>query len=198
MGTVGCGNLTAGGFAEVTVAVSGDLGGSSLGAPMGAGSSPSAPTPALAEQPARSSHEVQGEIELEFTLHLVSDDGIVLQLGDGDLEIEVDLRGETEIDAIDRQMVPANRYTQLRIVFTEVHVEAQGLVIDGVPVPALDVEIEDASVLATREVELRLDEGGFARLVVDMNALAWIQAVDPITQTVDESVFASLIDVVIE
>jgi hypothetical protein len=34
--------------------------------------------------------------------------------------------------------------------------------------------------------------------VVDLNALTWIQAVDPLTLTVDESVFAAVIDVVVE
>jgi hypothetical protein len=197
LSTTACGNLTAGGFGEVSVAVSGDVEEPSP-APAGSPRMARLAAAAATTSPALISHELDGEIEVEFMLYLVSETGSVLQLGDGELEIEVELRGEPEFDAIDRQLVPAARYPELQIVFTEIHAIVEGLVVDGTPIPTVKIEIDDVSLLVTRSIDLDVAESGFVRLVVDLNALTWIQAVDPLTLTVDESVFAAVIDVVVE
>ncbi|HUG36672.1 MAG TPA: hypothetical protein VML54_06965 [Candidatus Limnocylindrales bacterium] len=195
LATTACGNLTAGGFGEVTVAVSGDK---DEPAPAPQGAPRMALLAAPATPPAPTSHEVDGDIEVDFLLYLVSETGSVLQLGDGELEIEVELTGETEFDAIDRQLVPAARYAELQIVFTAIHAVVEGLIVDGQPIPTVDVDIEDVSLLVTRSIDLEVGARAHVRLVVDLNALTWIEAVDPLTLTVDEAVFAALIDVVVE
>jgi hypothetical protein len=193
--TTACGNLTAGGFGEVSVAVAGDA---EEPSPAPQTSPRSAVLAAPAPTPAQTSHQLDGEIEVEFMLYLVSETGSILQLGDGELEIEIELRGDPEFDAIDRQRIPAGGYPELRIVFTEIHAEVRGLIVDGQLIPTVDVEIDDVSLLVTRAVNLDVRDGEFVRLVVDLNALTWIEAVDPVTLTVDEAVFAGLVEVVVE
>jgi hypothetical protein len=199
-GATACGNLTAGGFGEATVAVSGDA---SEPAPA------SQVTPQMSAQPTAegstrpypSSHdgELVGDVEVEFALFLVAEDGDALRLGSNAMRVAVDLVGDTEADAVDRQRVPATSYTELRIVFTDIDVEVEsGLIIDGIPIVGLvEVEIEDVTLLVTRQIDLDVDMEESVELVIDLNAPAWLAALDPLTLTVDEAVFASLIDVAV-
>lgn len=191
----GCGNLTVGGFGEVTVAVASDASEPAPG--------PSAaPRMALLESvpstsPARSSHEVEGHVEADFMLFLVSEGGAPLRLGTDMIEVRVELGALGELDAVDAQPVPATRYRELQIVFTDIRAEVQGLVVGGVEVPEVRVELDDVSLLVTRPINVDVPDGGAVELLVDLNALAWIQAVDPVLLTVDEQVFADLVSVVV-
>jgi hypothetical protein len=196
--TGACGNLTPGGVGEATVAVTGNV---PTPAPT---SSPSLAT--VFESTARSSHddevdeadEVEGEVEVEFLVSLVSENGSEARLGDGALRVRVDLQGVEEAPVV-TQLIPAVRYTELRLVFTEIDVEVEGgLVINGEPVTGeIRVELEDVSLLLTRPIDLDVGHGQEVLLVIDLNAPAWLTAVDPILLTVDETVFAGLINVVI-
>ena len=186
----GCGNLTAGGFtAEATVIVSGDA--------ASPAASPQGPlvAPALVG-PAPTSHDVgpEGEVEVEFLAYLITESGAALQLGE-EIRVRVDLRGENEMDVVS-EIVPATRYTGLRIVFTDIEVEVNGLVVDGVPVPEVRVELEDLSLLVERPIDLDVRRGSNVELVVDLNTPTWLQAVDPLTGMVDESVFGDLVGVI--
>ena len=188
-----CGNVTAGGFTgEATVIVSGDA--DTLSSAAASAPTRTAPAPG----PARSSHEeAEGEVEVEFLAFLVAESGAPLQLGQEELRVRVDLRGRMEADVVDRQSIPATRYTALRLVFTDIDAEVQGLVIDGVPVTEVRVELEDLSLLVSRPLDLDVTPGSTAELVVDLNTLAWLEAVDPLTGAVDEAVFQGLVNVVI-
>jgi hypothetical protein len=200
LGATACGNLTAGGFGEATVVVSGDA---SEPAPASQ-VTPQFSAQPTAEGPTRpylSSHdgELVGDVEVEFALFLVAEDGDALRLGRDTIRVAVDLVGDTEADAVDRQRVPATRYTELRIVFTDIDVEVEsGLIIDGIPIVGLvEVEIEDVTLLVTRQIDLDVDMEESVELVIDLNAPAWLEALDPLTLSVDEAVFASLIDVAV-
>jgi hypothetical protein len=190
-----CGNLTAGGFTEVTVAVSGDAPDPVLGpAPLLAPSPQSMP-------PLPTSHETEGaegQIEIDFTLALVSESEDVVLLGEDDIRVKIDLQGLNEAEAV-RELVPAARYVELRIAFTHIQVQVEsGLVIDGEPVVGdIEVSIEDPELLVTRPLNLNATDGGSVEMVVDLNAQAWLAAVDPVTKTVDASVFAELVDLVV-
>jgi hypothetical protein len=203
LGATACGNVTAGGFGEVGVDVSGDES-SATGVPEPAprmallASSPSAPEqPTNPVGPLPTSHEVEGHVELEFMLFLVKETGSTLRLGDEQIQVSVDVRGESRFKAVERQLVEATRYTELQIVFTDIRAEVEGLIVDGVPVPEVHVELDDVSLLVSRPVDLDIAPGQRATLVVDLNSLAWLEAVDPLG-TVDETVFASLIGVAVE
>ena len=69
--------------------------------------------------------------------------------------------------------------------------------IDGVPVNEVHVELEDLSLLVERPLDLDVTPGSSWELVVDLNTLAWLEAVDPLTGAVDELVFADLVNVAV-
>lgn len=196
VGTImACGNLTPGGLTgRVTLKLSGDA--DTLSAAQA--SLPFAlAAPFRDSGPAGGAEEAEGEIQVEFQAFLVSEAGGEVRLGRDHLQVQADVRGRTEADVVDRQMIPALRYTELRLVFTKVHAEVEGLIVDGVPVPEVDVELEHLSLLVSRPIELTVEDGDSVELVVDLNALAWLAAVDPLTGTVDETVFGDLVHVVV-
>ncbi|MCA9738547.1 MAG: hypothetical protein KC645_13050, partial [Gemmatimonadetes bacterium] len=132
-----------------------------------------------------------------FLLFLEAADGSSVPLSDTLIEVELDVEGDIEADAVSRQ-VPATRYTGLRIVFDEIEVEIDaGLVIDGVPIlGAVDVEIE-GSLPVIKPLDLEVDADQRVALLVDLNAATWLEAVDPDTHVVDPAVFANAIGVVV-
>jgi hypothetical protein len=204
VGTGGCGNLTVGGFGEASVDVSGDA---PDPAPSPAPASAPSPTPRMSVQGAPSSapvvaslteDEVEGHIEIQFSLALVDESGTIIQLGDDELQVNVDLRGDWDADAVDAQIIPAVRYVELRVVFDEIEIEVQGLVIDGQPIPDVDIDIDDPTLVVTRPLDLAVGDGEHVSLLVDLNSLEWLQLVNPLTGLVDGAVFASLIDVAVQ
>ena len=194
-----CGNVTVGGFTNVAVAVSGD---SPDAAPapqpsvLASGLGPSAVAAAGALPTSHEAEEAEGEVEVDLTLTLVSESGRVVSLGRDDIRIRLDLQGANEAETVD-ELVPAARYTGLRVTFTHIQVEvSQGLVVDGQPVVGeVHVELEDPELVVARPLDLDATPGGRVELLVDLNTPAWLAAVDPELKTVDASVFAALVDV---
>ena len=195
-----CGNVTAGGFSQVTVEVSGNepdptpqpaLLESATALSSG---SPSGPLPTSHDD----AEEAEGEVEIDFRPSLVSADGTVVELGQDDIRIRIDLQGVNRAEAL-KELVPAGRYTELRLRFTHIQVEVSaGLIIDGQPVTGeIRVELQDPELVISRPLDIEAVEGGAATLVVDLNTPAWLTAVDPVTHTVDATVFAALIGVVV-
>jgi hypothetical protein len=203
-GAAACGNLTVGGFGEASVAFTDapdpDPGAAPSPGPaaVGAGSASERTLSTSAHSLPLRDGDVRGEIELTVSLFLVAQDGNTVQLGPDGIEIEIELQEEIEVDAVDTQLIPATRYVEFRVVFTDIEIEVQGLVVNGVPVPAVDVEIENTSLVASRSIDLDVREGDRVKLVVDLNSLAWLRAVDVLTGVVDGAVFARLIDVAIQ
>ena len=193
-----CGNVTPGGFSRVGVDVTGDAEEPAPAAEpqmsvAGDGTeaiSAASPTLAIGDDLPR------GEVRVRFALSLVDQDGAVTTLDD-DVRVRVDLEGRDEADAAEAIVVAAT-YTEMRIVFTEIRAEIEsGLIVDGIPILGeIRVELQDVSLEVSRPVAITLGEGARADLLIDLNAPAWVAAVDPITRTVDPTVFASLIAVV--
>lgn len=191
VGAAACGNVTAGGLVgEATVVVSGDADTLALAPPAPAAL-------AMVSAPSRSPGEEEGQVEVEFLAYLVTEGGSALQLGNGEIQVQVDLRGRTEMDVVDRQKIPVGLYTEFRLIFTEISAEVENLIIDGMPVSQVHVELEDLSLLVSRAIDLDVADGSTAELVVDLNSLAWLDAVDPLTGAVDQTVFQDLVHVAI-
>ena len=187
----GCGgNLTAGGFSEAEVRVSGDA-----PDPGTAGAAQYAGPWAQAEDD-DDADEAEGEIEADFLLFLERPDGSSLQLTEQEIQVDLDIRGEQEVSVVVRT-VPAERYSALRVVFSEIEVEIDaGLVIDGQPVTGLvsvDVELEGITVV--RPLDLDLSDGDRQELLLDLNTRAWLTAVDPDQLQVSAQAFADAIRV---
>lgn len=201
----GCGNLTAGGArGETTVYVVGN--GEDAAANAAAtrlrstGSSQIARTPVGTAAAAGEDEddEPEGEMELHFFLSLVRPDGTTEPLTDDEAQINIDLPGQQEVEVLTRS-VPAGRYAGFRISFTEIEVEIDaGLVIGGDPVTgAVDVDLDETTLIVERSIDLTLEDGERSEVVVDMNATDWLTAVDPgPPPVVDGDVVASLIEVV--
>lgn len=203
-----CGNLTAGGLTgEATVVVSGDADTLSAAAaasaqPALASTNPFGPSPAGVPErastgPALSAEEAEGEIQVKFLAYLVAEGGATTQLGTEEIQVKVDIHGRNEMDVVDRQRIPVGRYTEFRLIFTEAHAEVDGLVVNGVSVPEVDVDLQNLSLLVSRAIDLNVTQGMQAELVVDLNSLSWLDAVDPDTGVVDEAIFQGLVNVVI-
>lgn len=203
--SAGCGNVTVGGYSEVSVNVSGDAPAPTPTAPAPAPQMAVAPMAAVrtpaASSPLRAEGEAEGEIEADFRLFLVSETGESIELGSGDdIRVKIDVQGSTEAKPIENQLIPAGRYTELRIVFTKIQVEvSQGLVIEGQEITGeVDVELSGSDLPVTRPLDLVAVDGSMVTMRVDLNAQSWLTAVDPATQTINEDVFAGLVDVVVQ
>lgn len=199
LGLGGCGgNLTAGGLTgETSVTVSGDAPDPATAPAAARLAGPGSFTGgAMQEEDDDDDDGPEGEIEAELLLFLEDADGGSVALSDEPLRVAVDVQGEREADAV-QAVIPAARYTALRIVFTEIEIEVEsGLVIDGVPVVGdLEVELEDATLTVVRPLSLDLDDGGQAELLVDLNAEAWLVAADPDLRRIAEEVFAQAVTV---
>jgi hypothetical protein len=189
----GCGgNLTPGGFGEVEVSVSADA--------------PDAmvlPAPALARSIVARDDDIEepeGKLEIEFILSLIDDRGEVIPVDDKEIEVELDLAGFFEADAV-RAVMPARRYVGLRVDFTEIEVEVdRGVIIDGVPIQGrIEIELEDDEVVTVeRPLDIVLPEGGRIHVLLDLNTRTWLRAIDPDLRTVAERIFADAIRVVVQ
>lgn len=216
---VGCGSLTAGGFGEATVVMSGDapdqtsqastsaphpaIVGSeepsvanSEGTALGEPATVSGPSAGDALLPTDHDDDPEGELDVELSVFLVAADGDLVPVTDGVVRVRVDLDGVQEPE-IGSTTVEARGYTGLRMIFTEIEAEVEaGLIIDGQPVIGLiDVEIDDANLPVTKAIDVEVAEGGRVELLIDLNADSWLLAVDPVTMTVDAQVFADLVTV---
>lgn len=192
-----CGNLTAGGIGEAVVVVSGDA----QDAPTPTASwmqsavldGPDGPRPRQSDD-----DQPEGQLEAEMLLAVVTDDGTIIPLSDDEFEVSVDLEG-VEQDETSAVSLPADVYTDLRIVFLQIEVQVDaGLIIDGVPVTGpIDIELETDSLVVLKPLDLDLGDQESVEILVDLNAASWLQAVDPATSTVDATVFADLITVTV-
>jgi hypothetical protein len=192
-----CGNITAGGFGEVRVTVTGDAEDEHLSASATLDPRTGLFATTIAMDHDDEEDEPEGRLEFEFLAWLVRADGTLAELGDQEIEVEVDLSGFIERDAVET-LLPAGRYVALRIEFTEVEVQVDaGVVIDGQVITGpIDIALEDdESITVERDVDLDLMDGGRIDILLDMNARTWLRAIDPDLKVVAERVFADAIAV---
>jgi hypothetical protein len=197
----GCGNLTMGGFGEAVVVVSGDSPDSVVAAPAAVVGGPSfARVSDAGKAPARADGEEhpEGQLEATIRLYVVSQAGAAVPLSDDEVEIRLDLGGVEQDETLPQQ-IPADVYTDLRIVFLEIEVQVDaGLVIGGDTITGpIDIEMETDSLVVDRPLALDIADQERAEIFVDLNAASWLQAVDPLTLSVDANDFAGLIAVVV-
>lgn len=201
---IACGNLTAGGIGEASVAMSGDAPDdgsapqtavvsqpSSIQSwqPTGTGLDSSGPAPTDHDDP-------EGQLEADLTVYLVSAEGELTPITDGEIEVRLDLDGLEEPE-IGSRTVAATGYTTLRMVFTQIEAQVDaGLIIDGQSVTGpIDVDIDDLTLTVDKALSLEVADGERVELLIDLNAESWLLAVDPVTSTVDAQTFADLVTV---
>lgn len=199
-----CGNLTAGGIGEASVVMSGDAPDESTAPQTAIVSQPAsiqswqpAGTDTSSSGPAPTDHDdAEGQLEADLTVYLVSAEGELTPVTDGEVEVRLDLDGVEEPE-IGSRTVTATSYSALRMVFTEIEAQVEaGLIIDGQPVTGpIDVEIDDVTLTVEKSLSLEVAEGERVELLIDLNAESWLLAVDPVTSTVDAQTFADLVTV---
>lgn len=199
-----CGNLTAGGIGEATVVMSGDAPDESTAPQSAIVSQPAktqswepAGTDLGTSDPAPTDHDdAEGQLEADLTVYLVSAEGELTPVTDGEVEVRLDLDGVEEPE-IGSRTVNATSYSALRMVFTEIEAQVEaGLIIDGQPVTGpIDVEIDDVTLTVEKALSLEVADGERVELLIDLNAESWLLAVDPVTNTVDAQTFADLVTV---
>jgi hypothetical protein len=139
----------------------------------------------------------EGQVEADFFIYLVSANGDPVSLSKDPIQIRLDVQGQQEADAVDRQTVPATLYTGVRMVFTNIKVEVDpGWIINGVPVDGeVRVELKDTALTVNRPVNLDIGEGDSVFLLMDLNANTWLQAVDPVLRVIAEEAFGDAVSV---
>lgn len=189
----GCGNLTAGGFGEAGVVVSGDapetLGqAASTEGPPAAVMGSALPAPLQADD--GDDIDPEGQLDVTFEIFLRRADGSEIALSDDELQAELDLSGDIEADVV-RATLPADAYPELRILFREIEVQVdQGVIIGGQEITGpVDVDIEDLEVVRALDLEIR--DGDRVELLLDLNAATWLAFIDPTLKTVNGADFAS-------
>jgi hypothetical protein len=187
MTTAGCGKeLVVGGQKHVDAAGTGD------GTPEGSASK--APAYARLAGPEAAALRAQGTITFTAQVALITDAGRVEQLGSTKTAtVKIDGSDSVHIASGD---VPSGRYIAARVTFTSVQANVTGgLVIGGVGVTGLvNVGLPGESVVVERAVDLG-SPGASARLLVDLDASAWLPAANPATRVVASSTFQSAVKI---
>ena len=187
-----CGNLTAGGIADVDVTVSGD-----------APDPPAAAAPIARSEPwpqdDDDGDEAEGELEAIFRVALEAADGELIPLTDGDVIVDVDIQGMRQFQ-LGQRSIPAQTYAALRIYFDEVDVEVDaGLIIDGVEVTGpVEVDLEAEDVEVVRPLTLILEDGDQISVLLDLNAQDWLFQVDPNLSTVPQEFFENAVTIQVQ
>lgn len=201
--TLGCGNLTAGGIGEASVAVSGDAEeADQTSAPAQelttvSGVSGTTSTLRMESPLSSTSGSVQGQVSATLRVYLEAADGDRIPLVGLNEQAQVDIQGQNEAD-LGTTELDAGLYPRIRMVFTDVQADVRsGLVIDGVEVTGLiDVGGENLdSLVVERTVDVEIQGGQRVGLVVDLNSTAWLSAAQPALMTVATSIFRQTVSV---
>ncbi len=179
LGLPGCGNLTAGGFGEVTVDMVGDgPGGNGQGGNGPGGSSPAATPPAEPDGPRlnQGGGAFQGEVTVELRVLLRDASGEWVEVTEGAQRVQVDAAGASPAEFARRPLAEGT-YDRVRVEF----LLAEVLVTSappgqGVPEGVVVVDFEgEPVVMLERPLTVQVGADG-QRLRVNLRSGAWLRA----------------------
>jgi hypothetical protein len=183
----GCGKeVVVGGQKHVDTGATGD------GTPEGSASGARAPSFAMAPAGGISAAaaRAQGTITFDAKVALVTSTGSAVSLNGSPSTVTVRIDGSDTV-RVAAGDVPAARYTAARITFTRVQANVTGgLVIGGVGLTGLVTVsiLPGDSIVVERAVDLGAADAG-ARLLVDLDASAWLGTANPATRLVAATTF---------
>ncbi|MBV9109584.1 MAG: hypothetical protein JO306_09275 [Gemmatimonadetes bacterium] len=193
LGLSGCGKeVVVGGEKHVDTSATGD------GTPEGSANPSKAPRYALSpggDPLAAVAGRAQGTIDFTARVSLVASTGQVVPL-DGFAMATVRIDGSDTVH-LSSANVPAARYTAVRVAFTQVRANVtSGLVIGSTNVTGqLTVVIPAGdSLVVERSVDLGAPSAD-VRLLVDLDASAWLKAADPVTRLIPAATFRDAVKV---
>ncbi|HSU14204.1 hypothetical protein [Longimicrobium sp.] len=138
----------------------------------------------------------EGTITFDAKVSLVTSTGSVVPLNSSLATAVVRIDGSDTVTVISGD-VPAARYTAVRVAFTRVQANVtSGLVIGGTSVTGLiNVSITRGdSIVVERAVDLGAPEAD-VRLLIDLDASAWLSAANPATRLVAAAIFRDAVKV---
>jgi len=186
----GCGNLTAGGAAEVEVVVAADEGGSVLAR------ATSIDPSVQAAPPKDLLTGFEGTMTVAFSLTLVAGDDEV-SLTDGEITVTLPI-GEGVRTEVARVEVPAGDYDGYRAVFTRV--EADITASPGqAPFPdRVEVDLEEGPLVVQHPAPIVLGTNDAIRVILDLRSGAWLMSAGPSDGKVLRGIFRNAIRISVE
>jgi hypothetical protein len=179
-GTSGSGNAT------LRVAARGDDAPSRSAAPTG-------------EAPRFAESTASGTVDFRARVYARTESGGWLELTNQAAQAaSVDASGQGDAQVFAASKVEAGTYARVRVVFEQVRARMNGslLVSTGLLSGTVDVDMAgDGNVTVERQVNASVQAGGTSRLLINLNASAWLNQASATTRTVNEAAFASAVAV---
>lgn len=188
MAAPGCGKeLVVGGQKHVDTRSTGD------GTPEGSASMAPAFDRSPAGGPSLAAARAQGTITFNAKVELLRADGQAVALGSAQ-PATVKIDGSDTVTVVSGD-VPAATYTAVRVTFSSVNANVTGgLVIGGVSLTGNVTVGTGEAIVVERAVNLGSPEAS-VRLLIDLDASAWLSAANPATRVVASSVFQSAVKI---
>ena len=182
---------TGGGDAQLQVAARGD------DAPASQSASPSGGAPSYSHSTA------QGTIDFRARVYVQSStSGWVELTNQAASAASVSASGHGEAVAFASSRVQAGSYSRVRVVFEDVDANVSGglqLSTGALLTGSVSVNLEsDGQVVVEREVNVSARTGAATRLVLNLNADAWLNSANAQTRTVAESEFRNAVRITAE
>lgn len=106
--------------------------------------------------------------------------------------------GHGEAETVARGRVEAGSYSRVRVVFEDVdaHLSGSLLVSTGLLTGSVAVNLEsDGQVVVEREASVTVSSDATSRILINLNADAWLNSANAQSRTVSEAAFASAVRV---
>jgi hypothetical protein len=190
MTTAGCGKeLVAGGQKHVDAAGTGD------GTPEGSASKAPAYDLVPGGDSPLAAARAQGTVTFTAKVEVATAGGAYVPLSSAPATVVVKIDGSDSVH-VAAGNVPAGSYTRVRVTFTGVQANVTGgLVIGGVGVTGLvSVGAAGESVIVERAVSLGSPSAD-VRLLIDLDASAWLGTANPVTKVVASSTFQGAVKI---
>lgn len=140
-----------------------------------------------------------GTVTFDARVYVQTTAGAWLELTQGAAEsVTVDAAGQSESRAFASKRLEAGSYSRVRVVFEEVDAQVNGSIQIGTGLlsGAVTVDLQsDNQVVVEREVNVTARTAATTRLLVNLNADAWLNRANAQTKTVSEAEFASAVAV---
>ncbi|HYJ78756.1 MAG TPA: hypothetical protein VEW03_04065 [Longimicrobiaceae bacterium] len=163
------------------------------------GDDPPASPAAAGSGPSFNHNGASGTVDFQARIYVQTSAGAWTELTSGAWGSgTVDASGHGSAVVFATSRVAAGGYARVRVVFQEVRANMSGslVVSSGLLSGSVTVDMQsDGSVTVERQVSASASAGGTTRLLVNLNAGAWLNQANASTHTVSESDFASAVAV---
>lgn len=139
---------------------------------------------------------VEGTVEFRARVYTRTDAGMWVELTGREAQrVVVDASGRGGAEVFATAGVRARGYSHVRVVFEEVKADLSGGIHVGAGLLSgtVRVEMKSDSVVVERKVDVEVDAGESATVLVNLNADAWLGSANTETRTASEAAFRSAV-----